>query len=125
MARPTLLIAEPEPAEALSARKLVMETAKFNVITSHSGPETLETIRKFPNVDAVIAHSEMRDIPADEIFESVKQVDPKKPTILLLSGVARSRKDADHTVPSDQPEELLQLLRELFGDPRRRERRNL
>jgi hypothetical protein len=34
--RPTLLVAESEPVEALSVRKLVLETDKFNVLTAHS-----------------------------------------------------------------------------------------
>ena len=118
MARPTLLIGEPEPAHALSARKLVMETAKFNVITAHSGKETLELFRKFPNVEGVVVHSELRDVSASDIFRDVKDNDEGKPTILLMSGVQRSRNQADYTLPSDEPQELLNLLRELFGDPR-------
>ena len=96
-----------------------METAKFNVVTAHSSGETLETLQKFPQVDAVVVHSELPDARASEIFAKVKQVDPQKPTILLMSGVLRSRKDADHILPSDDPEALLELLRGLFGDPRR------
>lgn len=122
MARPTLLIAEPEAANALSARKLVMETAKFNVVTSHSGGETLELLGKFPELDAVIVHSELPGANATDIFRKVKEADRQKPTILLMSGVQRSRKDADHTLPSDEPETLLQLLRQLFGDPRQGEK---
>ncbi len=122
IARPTLLIAEPEAANALSARKLVMETAKFNVVTSHSGGETLELLGKFPELDAVIVHSELPGANATDIFRKVKEADRQKPTILLMSGVQRSRKDADHTLPSDEPETLLQLLRQLFGDPRQGEK---
>jgi DNA-binding response OmpR family regulator len=118
MARPTLLIAEPEPAHALSARKLVMETAKFNVITAHSGKEALDLFRRFPEVDGVVVHSELRDVSASDIFGKVKQKHGSKPTILLMSGVQRSRTDADYTLPSDEPQELLDLVRELFGDPR-------
>lgn len=118
MARPTLLIAEPEPIHAISARKLVLETAKFNVITAHSGKETLEFLQKFPNVDGIVVHSEMRDVEASKLFGNLKTIDANKPTILLMSGVARSRMHADHTLPSDEPDSLLQLLRELFGDPR-------
>jgi DNA-binding response OmpR family regulator len=118
MARPTLLIAEPEPLQALSARKLVLETAKFNVVTAHSGRETLDLFSKFPAVDGVIVHSELRDgCPAD-IFRSVKETNAQKPTILLMSGAARSRKDADYTIASDEPDTLLKLVRRLFGDPR-------
>lgn len=116
--RPTLLIAEPEPAHALSARKLVMETAKFNVVTAHNSRETLELFRKLPAVDAVVVHSELPGGNTTDIFAQVKEADPQKPTILLMSGVQRSRKHADHILPSDEPEALLQLFRELFGDPR-------
>jgi DNA-binding response OmpR family regulator len=118
MARPTLLIGEPEPAHALSARKLVLETAKFNVITAHSGRETLDLLKKFPNSDAVIVHSELQDVKASDIFAKVREADKQKPTILLMSGAARSPAHADHILPSDEPENLLQLLRNLFGDPR-------
>src|SRR4051812_49504710 len=52
--RPTFLLAEPEPELALSSRKLVIETAKFNVITAHSWAEAREAFKKFPGVDAVI-----------------------------------------------------------------------
>lgn len=99
-----------------------METAKFNVVTSHSGGETLELLGKFPELDAVIVHSELPGANATDIFRKVKEADRQKPTILLMSGVQRSRKDADHTLPSDQPETLLQLLRQLFGDPRQGEK---
>ncbi len=118
MVRPTLLVAEPEPAQALSARKLVLETAKFNVVTAHSGREALELLKKFPNVDGLVVHSSLRDGSVMRLLTELKHTDPRKPIILLMSGVARSRKHADHTLPSDEPEELLDLLRELFGDPR-------
>jgi DNA-binding response OmpR family regulator len=118
MTRPTFLIAEPEPAHAISARKLVMETAKFNVITAHSGKETLELFRKFPNVEGIVVHSELRDVSASQVFDKVKENNKKKLTILLMSGVQRSRTHADYTLPSDEPQDLLNLLRELFGDPR-------
>ena len=104
--------------QAISARKLVLETAKFNVVTAHSGRETLDLLKKFPAVDGVVVHSELRDVPASDLFGDVKAVNPQKPTILLMSGVARSRKDADYTVASDEPDTLLQLVRRLFGDPR-------
>jgi hypothetical protein len=48
--RPTLLVAEPEPSEALSVRKLVLETAKFNVLTAHSTREALDLFHLFPNI---------------------------------------------------------------------------
>src|SRR5690349_2301472 len=49
MRRPTLIVAEPEPGQALSTRKLVLETAKFNVLTAHSTDEALDVFQSFPN----------------------------------------------------------------------------
>ena len=60
MARPTFIMAEPEPEQALSARKLVLETAKFNVITAHSVSETRELLQQFPNASALIIHSQLK-----------------------------------------------------------------
>ena len=42
---------EPEPNEALSVRKLVVETAKFNVTTAYSAAEAKELLQKLPRGD--------------------------------------------------------------------------
>ncbi len=58
MRRPTFIVAEPEPDQAISSRKILLETFKFNVITAHSEPEMFELLDVFPNVDAVIIHDD-------------------------------------------------------------------
>jgi peroxiredoxin len=55
------MIVEPEPNEALSVRKLVVETAKFNVVTAYSTSEAKELLRLFPNVDATVIVAETKD----------------------------------------------------------------
>jgi len=111
MHRPALLVAETEPAQALSLRKLVLETAKFNVLTAHSTAEALEIFGLFPNIDAaVLAHGDNLD--CGEIARKIKAVTNKLPLIgIRCDGV-------DYVVPSFDPEELVQLLRKLLGDPR-------
>lgn len=118
MARPTLLVAEPEPEQALSTRKLVLETGKFNVITAHSGREFLELLRRFPKVDCAIVHSMLPDASCAEMFAAAKKANPKMATILLSARVQSKCRGADHVVSSHQPEALLEVTRELFGDPR-------
>jgi CheY-like chemotaxis protein len=54
VARPTILVAESEPLQALSVRKLVLESAKFNVLTAHSTEEALDILHMFPNVNAAV-----------------------------------------------------------------------
>jgi|SRR5579872_950086 len=52
--RPTLLVAEPEPLQALSVRKLVLETGKFNVLTAHSTRESIDIFHMFPNISGAV-----------------------------------------------------------------------
>ena len=61
MARPTLVVAETEPVAALSVRKLVLETAKFNVLTAHSAAEAAEIFDKAPQiVSALVIVSDLK-----------------------------------------------------------------
>jgi CheY-like chemotaxis protein len=107
VARPTLLVAEPEPDQALSTRKLVLETGKFNVITAHSGGEFLELLKRFPQIDAAIVHGELRDVPCEEMLKWVKQVNPRAATIFLAAIPGSNCKGADQVISSHQPEALL------------------
>jgi len=118
MPRPTLLVAEPEPKEALSTRKLVLETGKFNVVTAHSTREALAIFNLFPNVTGVVLVPGA-EIDCDEIASSIRKMTSKTPIIALDPHVAAMLKCADHTVSTHEPMKLLELLRELFGDPRR------
>ncbi len=117
MARPTFLMAEPEPEQAISARKLVLETAKFNVITAHSAREALELCQKFGSVDALIVHG---NLPGEcaKLVSQFKDGNGGRPAILLAPAHSSSCDGVDHGVSSHDPQELLELLRSLFGDPR-------
>ena len=117
MPRPPLLVAEPEPSEALSVRKLVLETGKFNVLTAHSTREALELFRLFPNVSIVVL-VEGQDIDCGSVAKAVKTVTRKVPVTFLHSRIGARCTDADHSLPSSEPEELLALMRSLLGDPR-------
>jgi response regulator RpfG family c-di-GMP phosphodiesterase len=117
MHRPTFLMAEPEPQQALSARKLVLETAKFNVLTAHSTQEAIELSQIFPEVNALIVHGNISG-NCSEVVAQFKRKTPHGPAILLAPSASISCDGVDHRVSSHDPEELLRLLRELFGDPR-------
>lgn len=111
-------MAEPEPEQALSARKLVLETAKFNVITAHSVREALELSEKFSNINALIVHGGIGEDCA-RVVAQFKRANPQAPAILLAPSASTACDGTDHQVSSHSPEELVRLLRELFGDPRR------
>jgi len=117
MARPTVMILEPEPNEALSVRKLVVETAKFNVVTAYCTGEAKELLRRFPNVDAVVVVAEITD--CEQAVKAAKGSNPSMPVILLSANRNYRCDHAEYHISSHEPEELVELLRSLFGDPRK------
>ena len=121
MPRPTLLVAEPEPDQALSVRKLVLETGKFNVITAHSTREAIDLFHLFPNISAAIVTG---DLDCERISKTIKSVTDKVPVVFLSAKIGAHSSFADHTLSSHQPDELLSTMRTLFGDPRQMESLN-
>ncbi len=117
MPRPTLLVAETEPDQALSVRKLVLETAKFNVLTAHSTREALDLFDLFPNITAaVLADGEGLD--CDKIASTIKTATDRVPIFCLSARVGAKVPSADETLSSHEPEKLVERMRSLFGDPR-------
>ena len=117
MVRPAFIVAEPEPEQAISTRKLLLETFKFNVITAHSVTETLELVRLFPNANALIVHCGLPNFDSADVIKAVRTTSPKLP-IIALTPTERELKWADYIVQSHHPQELLNLVQRLFGDPR-------
>ncbi len=118
VSRPNLLMAEPEPPESISARKLVLETAKFNVLTAYSGREAMQLLEAFPNLSALIVHSGLQDVACEELIRTAKKRRSEMPVVLLATHHGIGDNGADYRITSHSPEELLGLLRRLFGDPR-------
>ena len=114
MQRATFLIIENENPDALSSRKLVIETEKHNVLTAYSGKEGLEICEKFP-VDAVVVHSAIRDIPCGEVVKRIKKKKPKLPVVVIAPNVGHHCDSADREIGSHDPQELLEVLKELVA----------
>jgi hypothetical protein len=117
MPRPTLLVAEPEPSQALSVRKLVLETAKFNVLTAHSTREGLDIFHLFPNISAAVL-VDSTEIDCEAIGKGIRSATDKVLLIFLTPHIGKRCRYADHELSSHEPEELLELVRSLLGDPR-------
>ena len=115
--RPTILVAEPEPLQALSVRKLVLETAKFNVLTAHTTAEGMEIYKAFPNIALAVLVAEY-DIGCDQIAAAIKRDLPNVPVVVLSARDGFKCPGADHHLSSYEPDELVNLVRELVGDPR-------
>ena len=98
---------------SISTRKLVIETAKFNVLTAYSGLEALEMLRRFPAMDGVVMDSELDDIPAEYLTQELKKVEPRLPVLVICPPSYRECPSADVYVESFAPAKLLEALRKL------------
>ena len=118
--RPTLLVAEPEPSQALSVRKLVLETAKFNVLTAHSTREALDLFHLFPNISMAILVGD-DGIDCDAVAGHLKNTTDKIPVVFLSARIGGMCNYADHNLMTGEPENLVNLVRSLVGDPRQQD----
>lgn len=81
--RLTILMIEVEQPEGLTARKLVAETMKHNVITAYSGEEGLDLFRR-NSCDVVLVHSRLGGMGAAEVIRSVRAEEPDVPVLVVL-----------------------------------------
>jgi len=113
--RLSFLIIEAEPSDGLSTRKLLLESAKHNVITAYSGKEGVETFKRFPNVDAICIDAELEDLKGYDVAKKVKNSNPKIRIVGLSPRLAARCDWADETIDSHDPAALLKLLEEMGG----------
>jgi CheY-like chemotaxis protein len=110
MVRPCFLVIDREYPGSISTRKLVIETAKFNVITAYSGKEALETLKLFPNIHGIVLDSDIKDIPCGVLTKALKEIHPKIP-ILAIAGPSEGLcEGADRHLDSFDPRKLLGIL---------------
>ena len=114
MTRPCFLVIDREFPGSISTRKLVIETAKFNVLTAYSGQEALEMMLRFPAIDGVVMDGELDDIPAEHLTHELKKIEPKIPVVVICSPGFGDCPSADVLLESFQPQKLLEALRKLI-----------
>lgn len=113
--RLSFLIIETERTDGLSTRKLLLESAKHNVVTAYSGKEGVEMFKRFPNVDAVCVEAELPDLKSANVAENIRKLNPKIRIIGLSPRLAARCEWADKTIDSHNPQALLETLQEMGG----------
>ena len=114
MIRPCLLVIDREHSGSISTRKLVIESAKFNVITAYSGSEALETFNRFPAVDGIVLNATVHDVPCEQIVSTIRARSPQIPAIVIQGPGSQPCPGASHYIDSFDPATLLELLHKLF-----------
>jgi CheY-like chemotaxis protein len=113
MIRPCFLVIDREYASSISTRKLVIETAKFNVLTAYSSMEAIETLRRFPQVSGIVIDQGMPDMPCEELIKALREIVPKVPIVLIESPTPRRCDGADHYLQTFDPAAVLTTLQGL------------
>lgn len=108
-----ILMLETEQPEGLSARKLVVETAKHNVLTAYQPERGLDLLRRFPSVDVVLVHSGLL-IGMETLIADIREIVPSMPIIVACPSRSAHFPEADYVVESHRPQQLLDLLAQKF-----------
>jgi response regulator RpfG family c-di-GMP phosphodiesterase len=111
--RPCFLVVDQEHSGSISTRKLVIETAKFNVITAYSGAEAIQTLKRFPAMDGVVIDAGITDLPCSEVVKQLKAI--QRNVIIVVVGTLGNDPcaGADHYLETFDPARLLRLLQRL------------
>jgi CheY-like chemotaxis protein len=116
MNRPCFLVIDREFPGSISIRKLVIETAKFNVLTAYSGKEALEVFTRFPAVSGVVLDGGLDDLPSGELARQIKDIQPNVPIIVIATPGFAGCPQSDYQLESFDPAKLLEILRSLKPD---------
>ena len=112
--RLVVLMIEVEQPEGLSTRKLVLETARHNVITAYTKDGGVELLRRFPNVDVAVVHTELDDSSFKETVRDLKRIQGNLAVVGISPRNDADKDGADYMIRSHDPQALLDLLAEKF-----------
>ena len=113
MVRPCFLVIDREYSGSISTRKLVIETAKFNVLTTYSALEAIDTLTAFPRLNGIVLDAGIRDMTCCDLVAKLKAIEPTLPVIVISAPGTHECPQADHLLESFEPAKLLSLLQRL------------
>ena len=119
-AKKTILCVD-DNEQALSIRKVVLETRGYRVIACSSGRSALEAFEK-GGVDLVLSDCTMPEMDGAELVERIKTRSPATPAILFSGRVKVYEKETRADVFLSKgmygPAELLERIRQLLARKR-------
>ncbi len=98
---------------SISTRKLVVETAKYNVLTAYSPDEAIDTLRRFPAVDGVVMDADTEDLPCDQVIAQLRAVRPDVVIVTVAPGGNEPCREQSEHVDSHNPQGLVEVLARL------------
>ena len=110
MVRPCFLVIDREFSGSISTRKLVIETAKFNVVTAYSAVEAVETFRKYPAMEGIVLDASLRDMTCPDLVKSLRAIRKDVPIVAICPVGSVDCDGADEQLESFDPKRLLAIL---------------
>ncbi len=114
MIRPCFLVIDRDYPGTISTRKLVIETAKFNVLTAYTPKEAVATLRQFPKVNGIVIDAEVDGVSCADLVSELKGITPDIPIIVTSGRGYIECGDVHHHLENYDPGRLLDILRSLF-----------
>jgi len=111
--RPCFLVLDQEYPGSISTRKLVIETAKLNVITAYGPDEALEMLERFPNVDGIVVDTELGKRTCEEVIDEIRRINAKTPIVTVSPGGNAPCGKEQYHVSNFDPRRLLDVLQEI------------
>lgn len=111
--RPCFLVIDREYSGSISTRKLVIETAKFNVLTAYSAAEGIMTLERFPAMDGIVVNADTEDMECNELIASLRQIVPTVQIVVVGRSWSSNCGGADYAVETFEPDKLLAALRKM------------
>ncbi|MBS1813371.1 MAG: response regulator [Acidobacteria bacterium] len=110
MVRPCFLVVDREFPGSISTRKLILETAKYNVITAYSAREAIETLRIYPRVTGVLMDTRVGDMECASFIHELRSITPGIPVVAIEAASAPHCEGPTFTIPFYTPEVLLDTI---------------
>ncbi len=113
MIRPCFLVVDNEYPGSISTRKLVLESAKLNVITAYSPEEAVRTLDRFPNLDGVVLDTQIQGLSCTEVVKQLSSKHARIPIVTVSPGGHDPCGDEQYHVSNFDPKRLLETLQKI------------
>jgi response regulator RpfG family c-di-GMP phosphodiesterase len=116
MFRPCFLVIDQEFPGSISTRKLVLETAKYNVLTAYSSGEALQLLERFPKVDGIVMNAAGHEEECVNLVTKFRAISPGIRVVLTSGRDVVDCGEVDLHLDSYDPRRLLAALAKMFPD---------
>lgn len=111
--RPCFLVVDNEYPGSISTRKLVLESAKLNVITAYSPEEAIGTLDRFPNVDGIIIDTQIQGRSCMNVVKQMRSKHHRIPVVTVSPSGQDPCGDEQYHVSNFDPRQLLDALHKI------------